>query len=459
MQTHALAEANPNYRRDLGDGLVLRWSSERDADEIAHLTSTVFRWGKTAPANEPLAILMQQALHGNYPVMGPGDVAVVEDTRRREHPLVASSCLWRQFWSYGGIPFAIGRPEIIATDEGYRNRGLVRALLSIVHARSEAEGHLAQGITGIPYFYRQFGYEYALDLDIDRVTLLPLIPLLAEGKAEPFTFREATLADLPSLRTWYEQQLSSYVVTTPFDEQWWSYQIASMTDSVLRAADGHWHVLIIQNAEGQPCGYIAHNTMRWRASLGVSDVGTAPGLNLQTLAPSLLRELARRGASLPAPPNSQEMKSITFRMGNNHPLYAVLGKSLALEQDIPYAWYVRVPNVPAFLRHIAPVLEQRLARSPLAGYSDTLHLNFYRGGLRLVFEQGKLTAAEDWQAPAWDSPEKAGFPPLVFLQLLFGHRSLDSLRSTFHDVRANEDAVPLLNALFPEGVSWVLPLG
>jgi len=456
MQTHALEGANQDYQRDLGDGLTLRWSTERDAEEIVHVTSTVFRWGADAPANVQLANMMREAMHGDYPVTGPGDVAVVEDTRRREHPLVAATFLWRQSWSYGGIPFVIGRPEIVATAEDYRNRGLVRAIFSIIHARSEAEGHLVQGITGIPYFYRQFGYEFALDLDTDRVTPLALIPPAAEDKPEPFTFREARLEDLPQLRTWYERQLLSYAVSTPFDEQWWAYQIHTMPTT---QADGHWRILTIIDEQAQPCGYVTFNNVRWRTSFSVFDVGTAPGLNLQTLVPPLLRELARRGAVLPAPPNAQELKSITFKLGRNHPLYTVMGKALAIEQDIPYAWYVRVPNLPAFLRHIAPVLEQRIANSPLVGYSGALHLNFYRGGLRLAFEQGKLTAAENWQAPAWDSPEKAGFPPLVFLQLLFGHRSLDDLRYAFTDVRANEDAVPLLNALFPKGVSWVMPLG
>ncbi len=58
---------------------------------------------------------------------------------------------------------------MVATDARYRNRGLVRALFEMIHARSSAEGHLVQAITGIPYFYRQFGYEYVLDLDGSRI--------------------------------------------------------------------------------------------------------------------------------------------------------------------------------------------------------------------------------------------------------------------------------------------------
>ena len=104
-------------------------------------------------------------MSGTHPLMGPGDFALVEDQSKPHNPLVACTCLWRHTWEYEGIPFAMGRPEIVASDPAYRHRGLIRALFELIHARSEAEGHLVQAITGIPYFYRLFGYEYALDLE------------------------------------------------------------------------------------------------------------------------------------------------------------------------------------------------------------------------------------------------------------------------------------------------------
>jgi hypothetical protein len=96
----------------------------------------------------------------------------------------------------------------------------------------------------------------------------------------------------------------------------------------------------------------------------------------------------------------------------------------------------------------------------MSGFSGDLKISFYRGGLRLVFEGGRLAEAADWQAPPtneeWDG---AGFPPLVFLQLLFGHRSLEELGYAFPDCRADEEPTLLLNALFPKRTSWVVPLG
>jgi hypothetical protein len=136
----------------------------------------------------------------------------------------------------------------------------------------------------------------------------------------------------------------------------------------------------------------------------------------------------------------------------------VLGETLVQRSDPPYAWYLRVPDVPAFLQQITPVLEQRLANSILIGYTGELKFDFYRGGFCLQFEQGKLVTVEPWRAPAYGNNAHAGSPPLIFLQLLFGYRSLSELRATFPDVWADQEAVLLINTLFPKQPSTVYPL-
>jgi len=117
-----------------------------------------------------------------------------------------------------------------------------------------------------------------------------------------------------------------------------------------------------------------------------------------------------------------------------------------------------VADLPAFIRRIAPVLERRLAESATTGYTGTLKIDFYRGGLRLVFEQGRLALAEPWRADAFGPGADAGFPEMVFLQLLFGYRNLDELRYAFPDIWVGDTAGMLLRALFPKAPAWVMAL-
>ncbi len=149
---------------------------------------------------------------------------------------------------------------------------------------------------------------------------------------------------------------------------------------------------------------------------------------------------------------------LVLDLGSDHPLYRALPERGREEPRPTYAWYVRVPDLPAFLRRVAPALEARLAASPAVGHSGELRLNFYRDGVRLTFADGRLSAVEGW--PEADHFEAgASFPPLTFLHLLFGHRSLAELERVFADCRSRSvEARVLLDALFPTQPSLVWPV-
>src|SRR5947209_5153092 len=275
--------AASTYRRDLGDGLLLRWSTSSDTEGIVQLVGSVFRDQADAPANIPLGKLMREMMSGTHPVMGPGDFALVEDTRKQGNPLVACTCLWRHTWEYEGVPFRIGRPEIVATDPDYRNRRLIRAIFEVIHTRSEAEGHLVQAITGIPYFYRLFGYEYALDLGGRLSVYVPLIPKANEGAPEPVSLRDATWEDIPLVQRLYDQQRASSIVSSLIDEAWWRYQLETWNTTY--SGEG-WHIQMIVDSEGQSQGYMITPSMRWQDSYRVTDLAFASGANAQAIMPS-----------------------------------------------------------------------------------------------------------------------------------------------------------------------------
>ena len=450
-----LTAADPDYRRELSEGLIARWSTPEDTEKITQLCGMVFRDKEDEPLNIRMMDNVRQQMSGDYPLMGPGDYAVIEDTRKEGNPLVACTCLWRREWEYEGVAFGVGQPEFVATHPDYRNRGLIRVLFGMVHARSEAEGHLVQGITGISYFYRQFGYEYALELGGRRVTYLSLIPRAQESTPEPYTLRAATPEDIPVLVELYNRQCSASMVRVILSERFWRYQIKEEKDPTVTGKQ--MCVRMIVDQAGAVQGYLMVATKRWGKSLDVYALHVAAGVSWQAVVPPLLRALQAHGMQVPAVgPDVPPLNEISFLFGSAHPVYEVLGETLAPFYEPPYAWYVRVPDVLAFLRHIAPVLERRLAGSAAAAYTGELRLDFFRGGLHMVFDRGHITRIERWRAPAYRSDADATCPALVFLQLLFGYRSLDELRHAFPDVSVEKSgAEVLLNALFPKKFSWV----
>jgi hypothetical protein len=151
------------------------------------------------------------------------------------------------------------------------------------------------------------------------------------------------------------------------------------------------------------------------------------------------------------------METLAFWLGAAHPAYEVMGNQLPRVLQT-YAWYLRVPDLVGFVRHVTPVLEARLDASLVASHTGELKLNFYRGGLRLDLKEGRLAAVEPW-APDRANAGDAGFPDLTFLQLLFGYRSVEELDHTYADCWTGSVAARvLLEALFPKRPSDILPV-
>src|SRR5207302_3839868 len=111
-----------------------------------------------------------------------------------------------------------------------------------------------------------------------------------------------------------------------------------------------------------------------------------------------------------------EFWGISFIMGEKHPVYDTVTDRMPRVR-LPYAWYICVPDLPAFVRHIAPALEKRLSESAQAGYRGEMKVSFYRSGLHFRFDKGSISV-EGWKPDRVEEGD-VGFPDLTFLQLLF----------------------------------------
>jgi predicted N-acetyltransferase YhbS len=442
-----------NLPQSLGDGLLLRQATPADIERVAKLNSRILAEEGESPSW--FEAWTSDLMSGRHPVTTAADFVIGEDTKTGQ--IVSSMCSIPQVWFYEDIPFGVGRPELVVTDPAYRRQGLVRAIFEVIHALSAAQGHLAQAITGIPWFYRQFGYEYTLPLGGSRNLNLSDVPSLKEGEIEPFQTRLATEADIPILMRLYRRQCAGKLVTTQIDETRWRYDLNGHSPGSFQEA----HIYCLLNETDHVIGYFTTSAHLWWGRLVMWELAVAEGVSLRAVLPTVARTLKAQAEACQAKVEGEQkpLAGLSFHLGLEHLAYAAFEHKLGPFQR-PYAWYVRVPDLPTFVRHIAPVLERRLSASVMSGFSGELRITFYRGGLRLVFEQGQLTEVTDWQAPDTDHHwDGAGFPPLVFLQLLFGYRSLPELRNAFPDCWADEEPTLLLNALFPKQTSWVVPLG
>jgi predicted N-acetyltransferase YhbS len=430
----------PPFQRELDGGIIIRRATAADVEPIVALAREIFH--RRAVAH------LQMHLQEQVPDGRLEDVTVAEDTATGQ--LVSSLCLLGFEGRYAGISLGIGQPEFVQTHPSYRRRGLVRAQLEVAHHWSAQRGDLMQLISGIPNYYRQFGYDMALEKGLARSGFTSQAPELEDGQPDPYRFRVATETDVPFLAATAAGAARRYQVADALPTDYWAARLRMLQR--VEPGDPHWRLLrIIEDATGAPVGYLAHWNTLVGHQISVTMYELVSGVSWLAVTPSVVRFLCAYGAEV-GRRDGTACHMFGFEVGIGHPVHDSIPDLLPLARNNA-AWYVRIPDLPAFLRHVAPALEERLAHSYAAGHTGELNVSFYcRGGVRLVFEQGHITAIEPWQAASdgRDGVADAAFPDLTFTQLVLGNRTVADLEHAYADCWHRTDTVHyLLTALFP----------
>ncbi len=439
---------------DLGDGLLLRNATIDDTEQLAEFVA--INGGDLQEPEASTAVWTRALMEGNLPNFGPQDWTLVEHTPERR--IVSTLNLISQTWSYGGINFGVGRIDAVMTHQEYRRRGLIRAQMDLVHQWSARRGEQVQSITGIPWFYRQFGYEFALTLNGGRGGYAQNVPYLSEDDTEPYKIRQAREEDLGLITHLYSKGMERYLVSCVRDKEMFTYDLNAPI-----AKSTRWNVTcVIESQSGESIGMLRHGYRLRNGEMVAGIYELKSGTSWMSVTPSVVRYLSETGKIYATRQNKSYNGEFALSLGTDHPAYEAMGDQLPkIERShIPAAWYIRLANLPKFVMHIAPVLEQRLVDSVAADYTGKLNIGFTTGGLRIFFLNGKLSAerrlpTQNDLSETWDTVD-ALFPGLTFLQLLFGFRTLEDIEYAYPDcLITSVEARSVLKALFPKRPSMV----
>ena len=428
--------------RDLGDGLILRHGVPSDGEALALFNGEQHAEGGLASRDgQGLAAMTRDLFTRPHMSLTPEHFTIVEESSSGR--IVSAMCLIEQTWMYEGIEFGMGRPEYVATHPAFRGRGLIRAQFDVVHQWSLERGLMVQGITGIPYFYRQFGYEFALDLGGRRFG--SQVPKLKDGETEKFHMRPAEENDIPFMMSVYEFARKRSMVSANWPQVHWHNNLYEMSRDNIQYLDFR----IIEHVDShEPVGYLALASQLGRTGVNMFHYELMPGISWLEVTPGVVRYLWNIGQEY-AQAEKRPCTSFGFILGAQHPAYLAMGEGLPQVHD-PYAWYLRVPDLVGFLNHVKSVLEKRLAESIACGHGGELLIGMYPKGIKLILERGRIASIESWK-PDHADHGNAGFPALTFLQILFGYRSFEELKYAFPDCWWDNDQTrALINALFPK---------
>ena len=430
-----------------GDHLLLRPARPDDAEALVALNTRVF--------DDRITHWTADLASGRHPTVQPADFTVVEDTHDRK--IVSSVCLISHTWHYDGIPFPVGRSDLVATDPAYRRRGLVRKQFEAIHARSAAKGELLQVITGVDWFYRQFGYEMGVNLWGSRCVDAMQVPHLKDGETEVYRLRPTISDDYAFIQNVYAQASSNQLFSAMRSRDEWDYEFTRRSQENTRRRE--W--LILEDLQGKRLGYVQYLpclALPQLPMLRVTQVELKAGVGYLNLMPGLLRGLWAKAQAMFASGElpCKELQGLELALERDHPLYRVIPKGWVREIKAS-PWYIRIPDMVAFLRRIRPALEAHLVGTVAQGYSGELKLNFFRSGIRLSFDHGQISTIENWlPSEVWQGD--ARFPDSSFLQLVCGWRRFQDIADIFADCCGTHDAAVLLDLLFPpfSGKAWVL---
>jgi GNAT superfamily N-acetyltransferase len=399
--------------KTVGDGLILREvSSPDDVQRYIDLNAAVTNEGAIA----------KRLLH-HHPTTTNADYwLVVDETTGKA---ASTTCLLPWRCNLDGIVLNVAMLEMVVTDPAYRKRGLVRAQIEHFHAVVAERGFDLSIIQGIPYYYRQYGYGYAVDHTPLTALAAYRIPEPSANTPSPYLIRSATVADVANLTRLYDAALAQHQLAVQRSAADWRYLLEHKSHPVQLVTAAQTDCALgyfVAPGQGEPLRIYEHALPDYVVGLAL----------LQALKETGCGEIQLAG------PVSDQLVGLVCALG---------GMALPVADQ----WLWRIPRVAALLSRLAPVLEERLATAGCGHFTGTLRLNLYRQAYALQLQRGTIKVEELGFVDASLGADGGDLciPPEAFMRLVLGYRSLAELRDSWPDLVIKPAARYLIEALFP----------
>jgi predicted acetyltransferase len=302
----------------------------------------------------------------------------------------------------------------------------MRRLVEEYHKQIDTQGFDLSVIEGIPYFYRQFGYEYALTLDEETTIPMEKLPDFNSN----LEIRPFTIQDIPRAMELLAQSQSKFCVHSVRDEQIWKMQQET-------GLAGEYSF----------DGYAVEEEGKMRAHFRISRKPEEKKLILREATDTDYPTTMAILSFLKDTGKEYGLETLIARTSYCDPITKILATSGAEQRIPPYAWQIRVTDYVGLLQKMKPLFESRLAASEYRGLTEKLNLNFRRFRVQMEIENGFVT---DMQPLRTDEQCIIGLNPPASIRLIFGYKSREELEACFPDFCVRLRYKRLIDVLFPK---------
>ncbi len=348
-------------------------------------------------------------------------------------------------WAYEGVPLRNLELGFVGTLKEYRRKGLVRALYEHFDELLQVGEYDISTIQGIPYYYRQFGYDFVLPMDRTlwmTVDQLPTIEETAQPEYMKIQIRESTPNDLTDIMNLYDEHNTRLRVYIARSRELWEIQ-----EEAKREYHGEFRTFLFED-NNRVIGYL-------RLAVNLTSKGPH-GSTLRVIESSInTYDGVMRALQLI---KTEALKHEFYRIGITGPSTNNLSRiALDIGGRIRGGWkyQLRVPNILGLLNKISPVLEKRLVGSMFEGLTKDLTINTFRHCYLLRLSNGKIEKITDIGMQEVDESRGFRAPPNDLVRLIFGVYDIDEISHNNIDFLVGRDLKSLVETLFPKGESCI----
>jgi predicted acetyltransferase len=396
---------------------------ENDEDVKHYLELIREIWREDAAAND-----VAQRLIDHHPKMNLSNFYVIKDRGR----MVSTLNLIPVKWSIGGIVLNVAEMGHVGTLPEYRGKGLIKRLIEEFHKDVERQQYDLAVIEGIPYFYRQFGYEYAIPLlEETRIRLNQILEWKSKIKIRPFAEK-----DVLEAKVLLEKSQNKFYVHSVRDETIWKVQQKTGI-----ASDPESYQCYAVEEQGKMVAYFRLNKIPKETELVITEVTEVDQLEAQ----AVLSFLKNYG-------DQHNLETLSANISHEEPFAEHLASLGGLKRVPTYAWQIRITNYVKIFQKLKPLFERRLATSMYNRLTETLNFNFRVFTVQVVVKDGKI---KDIQNIDRGERGPIGLNPLAFVQLMVGYKNRQELEETVPDVRIAVSHRHLIDVLFPKMPSYI----
>ena len=355
-------------------------------------------------------------------------------------------------WMYDGISLKVLVLLLTGTHPDYRGCNAMPLIHEKLNEWMLENEYDIAFVEGVPWYYRRLGYQ-PLGLRPDSTAYDRFSLPKGKKNLEKLAIRPFEEKDLPLAVELLACKAKDMLYSFTYDEKWAKmFTLDYFEESRDLSAT-------ICGVNGEAIGVILSYTKNCRGDMYLLDYVLKPDVSHLEVTPAVMEFLAMEGDRQMNEHGGCKKIVMPYDVNTREILMDCLQGVVYVNKQS-----CKLIDIPGYIKKIAPILERRIAASPICGYTNVVGIQLFghKQGLTITFKNG-LVEDVDWRDVDFVKNSLAiQIPYEKFIRLIFGVECIDDMRQEHREVnskngeRLNNEMRLLLKVMFPKKLSYVM---